>query len=130
MNRLNVLFLITVCVLLLNACDDDTFNGKEYKAQIVEADLPETGTVNTPIRFTIRFGARNGCQYFSREKTTIIGNKVAVTLFAIDNSEGRVCTQAAIPVPVEYTFTPLQKGVYMFYFNTGNGYLTDTITID
>ncbi|WP_291148713.1 hypothetical protein [Flavobacterium sp. UBA7680] len=97
-------------------------------ANIISANVPDTGNVNQVIPIKVSFVIRNGCGGFGSITETNSGNTKTITVKA--KYEGCYCTQNIGTVETTYNFTAATTGSHIIKFLQPNGeFLTYTINI-
>lgn len=130
-------FYILTVFIFLNAiftgCSKATDGGDTwcynfFISPVVKVEGPKTTAVNQSIDLKILFTCFNGCGNFGNYEQIVNGNTTTINVIA--KYEGCICTQ---DVPIRqstYSFSAPQAGIYFLKFSqTGNVYLTDTITV-
>jgi len=97
-------------------------------APVTDVQGPATGSVNQEINLTVLFTCFNGCGQFGNFEQVTAGNTTTIQVVA--KYEGCICTQDVPTRGSIYTFKASQTGTYYLKFlQSGNNYITDTITI-
>ena len=95
---------------------------------VISANVPTSGNVNTKIPIIISFGILSGCGDFGSITETNLGNTKTITVKA--KYEGCFCTSVIGKVQTTYNFTPTTTGTHTIKFLQPNGeFLTYTITV-
>ena len=110
------LFILCCITILLNSCglEDDNVNIRFIPLQIVNADFPETFTLNETYSIDVTYIIPNNCVAFEGFDISNL-DVTSRNIVAIGSErEGEVCNLIAVEAQDSFEFTCLYEGVYYF----------------
>lgn len=131
------MIFIIICFTLFPGCnkasnEDDKFRDKAPEDlvpwDVISVTGPLTALVNQTVIFEVTYPASSGCDYVSKFVTIESGNDILVKAYG-NTLKNTFCTMAAVPKKINYEFTPVVKGQFVFKFiNRDNSVKTHIIT--
>jgi hypothetical protein len=132
-------FLIIVALtVLIQSCEKNNQQYDEFPNPPVglshwpvsKVTGPKTGLINQPLALEVTYPTSSGCDYVSEFQYINSENTLLVKAFGT-SLQNTPCTEAAIPKKINFNFTPLTKGNYIFKFiNPDNSYIIYNLTVN
>ena len=115
------LFILSCITIFSTSCslDDDNVKFSFVPLQIVNADFPETFTLNETYNIEVTYIIPNNCIAFEGFDISNI-DTTSRSIVAIGSElEGKVCNLIAVEARESFAFTCLYEGTYYFRLWTG-----------
>ena len=118
-----------ISIILIGSCTTNTETSPEiFEGEITAINAPKNAIVNQNVEIEIDFSGHNGCAQAYTIKAEKVGQTITLkALYSIPNTE-LACTQAFIPLQLNYTFFADLPGPY-FFVSEMNPNIADTLVI-
>ncbi len=118
-----------ISLLFMESCTTNTETSPEvFESEITAITTPVNALVNQNVEIVIDFYGPNGCAEAYNIKAEKVGQTITLKAFySIPNTE-LACTQALVPLQLNYTFFADLPGPY-FFISDLNYTISDTLMI-
>ena len=115
------LFILCCVTILCNSCSNDDENVKFHfvPLQIIDAEFPESFTLNETYNINVTYVIPNNCVAFEGFDISYIDETSRNIVSIGSEREGEVCNLIAVEAQDSFEFTCLYEGTYYFRLWTG-----------
>ncbi len=115
--------------MLTESCTTNTVSSPEVnETSITTITSPTSAIVNDNVEITVNFLGPNGCAEAYNIKAVKVGQTITLKAFYSLANPDAICTQALVPLQLNYSFFADLPGPYFFISSMDNT-ISDTLVI-